>query len=101
MISNEGLAVARQYFLRAIQLSERQGSLSWTLRAAVSLAVAEKSVGRKEAAWKTLQSTYAKFREGFDTFDLELAKQVLNGSYWQGGGGVARRLVPLKVSVDT
>jgi hypothetical protein len=79
--SNEGQAVCRGYFLRAIELSERQGSLSWTLRAATSLAIVEKSVGRKAAAWRTLQATHAKFREGLETPDLRLAKQVLNGSY--------------------
>jgi hypothetical protein len=79
--SNEGLAVCRVYFLRAIEMSDRQGSLSWTLRAATSLAIAETSLGRKETAWRTLQATHAKFREGLETSDLRLAKQVLNGSY--------------------
>ena len=79
--SNEGLAVCRAYFLRAIEMSDRQGSLSWTLRAATSLAIAEKSLGRKEAAWRTLHATHAKFRDGLETSDLRLARQVLNGSY--------------------
>jgi hypothetical protein len=55
--------------------------LSWTLRATTSLAIAEESSARKEAAWRTLQATHAKFREGLETVDLRLAKQVLNGSY--------------------
>jgi predicted ATPase len=79
--NDEGLAVARQYFLSAFELSDRQASLSWALRATTSLAIAEKSSGRKEAAWRTLQATHAKFREGLETVDLRLAKQVLNGSY--------------------
>jgi hypothetical protein len=79
--NDEGVAVSRQYFLRALELSNRQASLSWALRAATSLAIAEKFTGRKEAAWRTLQATYAKFREGVETVDLRLAKQVLNGSY--------------------
>jgi len=79
--NDEGLAVARQYFLSALELSDRQASLSWALRATTSLAIAEKSSGRKEAAWRTLQATHAKFREGLETVDLRLAKQVLNGSY--------------------
>ena len=79
--SDEGLAVGRQYFLSALELSERQASLSWALRAATSLAIAEKSAERREAAWRTLQATHAKFREGLGTVDLRLAKQVLNGSY--------------------
>jgi hypothetical protein len=64
--------------------------------------IAEKTVGRKEAAWRTLQATYGKFREGFDTYDLGLAKQVLNGSYSHGGavGAGARRVVPVEVSID-
>jgi predicted ATPase/DNA-binding winged helix-turn-helix (wHTH) protein len=81
--NDEGLAVGRQYFLSALELSDRQASLSWALRAATSLAIAEKSAGRKEAVWQTLQATHAKFREGLETVDLRLAKQVLNGSYWR------------------
>jgi hypothetical protein len=82
--NDEGLAVGRQYFLSALELSERQASLSWALRAATSLAIAEKSAGRKEIAWRTLQATHAKFREGLETVDLRLAKQVLNDSCWRG-----------------
>ena len=79
--NGEGLAAARPYFLTAIELSDRQASLSWSLRAATSLAIAEKSLGRKETAWRALQAIHAKFREGLETSDLRLAKQVLNGSY--------------------
>ncbi len=81
LTNNEGLAIGRQYFLSALELSDRQASLSWALRAATSLAIAETSAGRKEAAWRTLQATHAKFREGLETVDLRLARQVLNGSY--------------------
>jgi hypothetical protein len=79
--NNEGLPVCREYFIRALELSTQQASLSWALRAATSLAVAENSTSRKEAAWRTLQTTHAKFREGLETSDLRLAKQVLNSSY--------------------
>jgi hypothetical protein len=77
--------------------------LSWALRAATSTVIAEKSVGRQEAARKTLQATYATFREGFDTFDLGLAARVLNGSYSRGEivGAGAKGLVLVKVSIDT
>ena len=100
--NSEGLVVCREYFGRALALSTEQASLSWALRAATSSVMAEKTAERKEAAWKTLQATYEKFREGFDTFDLGLAKQVLNGSYSHGGvvGAGARRIVPVKVSID-
>jgi predicted ATPase len=89
--NNEGIAVCRQYFVSALELSAEQGSLSWTLRAATSLAIAEKSMTRKETAHNSLQATHAKFREGLDTFDLKLATRVLNGSYWRDGlTGAAR-----------
>jgi tetratricopeptide (TPR) repeat protein len=78
--NNEGLAVCRECFGRSLALSAQQASLSWELRTATSLVIAEKSLERKEAASKTLQAVYTKFREGFDTFDLQLATQVLNGS---------------------
>ena len=101
--NSEGLAACREYFNRALELSTEQGSLSWALRAATSAAIAEKSVGRKEAAWRALQAIYSKFREGFDTFDLRLAKQVLNGSYSRDDivGAGAVRLVSAKLSIDT
>jgi tetratricopeptide (TPR) repeat protein len=83
--SNEGLAVCREYFLRAIEMSERQESLSWTLRAATSLAMAERSDARREEARSILRGTHAKFRDGSDTFDLRLAARVLDGSYWRDG----------------
>ena len=83
--NDEGLAVARQYFLSALELSASQASLSWELRAATSLAIAEKSVGRKEAAWRALQATHARFREGLETLDLRLAKQVLAVSNLRDG----------------
>src|SRR4029077_18688106 len=89
--NNEGIAVCRQYFLSALELSAEQGSLSWALRAATSLAIAEKPMTRRAAAHNTLHATYAKFREGLDTLDLKLATRVLNGSYWRDGlTGAAR-----------
>jgi hypothetical protein len=83
--SGEGLAAGRQYFQRAFELANRQGSLSWALRAATSLAIAETSAGRKEVAWRMLQVTHAKFREDFETRDLRLARQVLDGSHQRDG----------------
>jgi tetratricopeptide (TPR) repeat protein len=100
--NNEGLAVCRQYFVRALELSAAQASLSWALRAATSIVMAEKSAGRKEAAWETLRATYAKFREGFDTFDLRLAAQVLNGSQAPGDAvGAGGGWLVEKLSMDT
>ncbi|QIG98266.1 ATP-binding protein [Bradyrhizobium sp. 6(2017)] len=89
--NGEGLAVSRQYLLRALELANRQASLSWALRAATSLVVAEKSEGRREPAWHALQSTYAKFQEGLDTHDLRLARHVLGGPSQRDGVVVSMR----------
>jgi predicted ATPase/DNA-binding winged helix-turn-helix (wHTH) protein len=80
--NDEGLSACRHYFLRSLELSAEQGSLSWALRSATSLAIAEHARTSKDTAWKTLQATHAKFRNGFETFDLALAARVLDGSYW-------------------
>jgi predicted ATPase/DNA-binding winged helix-turn-helix (wHTH) protein len=89
--NSEGLPVCRQYFLRSLELSAQQGSLSWALRAATSLAIAENSDARREEARSILRATIAKFRDGCDTFDLRLATRVLDGSYWRVHGiGTAR-----------
>ena len=83
--NDEGQAVGRQYFLSALELADRQASLSWALRSATSLALVEQSAGRKEAARATLQATHAKFREGLETFDLRLATQVLTATNLHDG----------------
>jgi predicted ATPase/DNA-binding winged helix-turn-helix (wHTH) protein len=77
LANDEGIAVGRHYLLRALELSDRQASLTWALRAATSLAIAENAAGRKETAWLTLQGICAKFRGGLETGDLRLARQVL------------------------
>jgi len=61
-------------FLRAIEISDSKEVCRGRLRAATSLAIAEKSLSRKEAAWRTLQAIHAKFREGLETPDLRLAR---------------------------
>jgi predicted ATPase len=81
LANDEGFEIARHYFLGAIELSDKQATLSWALRAATSLAIAERSAGRDGAARPTLQVTHAKFREGLETSDLRLAREVLNGSH--------------------
>jgi predicted ATPase/DNA-binding winged helix-turn-helix (wHTH) protein len=80
--NTEGLDACKVYFLRAIEMSDKQGSLSWTLRTATSLATAETSDAGREQARSILRAALAKFRDGSDTFDLRLANRVLDGSCW-------------------
>ncbi|MGA2997500.1 ATP-binding protein [Bradyrhizobium sp.] len=79
----EGLEACKPYFRRTLEMSERRGSLSWTLRTATSLAIAETSDAGREEAKSILRAALAKFRDESDTFDLRLAHRVLDGSYWR------------------
>jgi predicted ATPase/DNA-binding winged helix-turn-helix (wHTH) protein len=78
--NGQGLAAARACFVHALEMSARQESLSWALRAATSLALAEQSVSDREAAHGTLRAIHAQFREGLDTTDLGLAVKILGGA---------------------
>jgi predicted ATPase len=85
------LPACRPYLLRSLELSAEQGSLSWALRTATSLAIADRARTSKATAWKNLQATRAKFRDGLKTFDLALAARVLNGSYWDDVPAAVKR----------
>ncbi|MDR6661318.1 putative ATPase/DNA-binding winged helix-turn-helix (wHTH) protein [Tardiphaga robiniae] len=66
------------YFERAIQESDRQGSLSWQLRASISLARSHKNQDQHDKAQATLLPIYSRFTEGFESVDLKSAKALLD-----------------------
>ena len=70
--------LARDCFMRSIECARAQGALSWELRAALSLAQLERSLGRTSEAHQLLQGVYDRFTEGFDTADLKRAKCILD-----------------------
>ena len=69
---------AEAAFNTAILIAHRQKAKSFELRAALSLArlLAQKS--RRDEAHSMLSEIYNWFTEGFDTRDLQEAKQLLN-----------------------
>jgi predicted ATPase len=71
-------AAAEDHFRRALDWACRQGTLSWELRAATSLARLLRDQGHPAAAMSALQTVYERFTEGFDTADLIAAKQLLD-----------------------
>jgi predicted ATPase len=73
----DGAAEAERSFRHAIEVAQKSGALSWELRAAVSLARMLAGVGKRDEARATVNSSLAKFSEGFDTFDLVQAKSLL------------------------
>jgi predicted ATPase len=65
--------------LRSLDRARAQGALSWELRAALSLALLERSQGPPREATQLLRAVYDRFTEGFDTSDLKRAKHLLDG----------------------
>lgn len=78
MLLREDDASAERYFRRALEVAYRQHARSWQLRAATDLARLLDRTGRRDEARTILAQTYAKFTEGFGTFDLLTAKALLD-----------------------
>ncbi|MBV8335835.1 MAG: hypothetical protein JO358_10475 [Alphaproteobacteria bacterium] len=62
---------------RSLDLAQRQGALSWELRAATSLARSLRDRSRQAEALAVLKTVYDRFTEGFETADLKMAKLLL------------------------
>jgi predicted ATPase len=70
--------VASAYFCQAIALANQQGSKSFELRAALSLARIWSDLGRRTQAQELLAPVYGWFKEGSGTADLLAAKAFLD-----------------------
>ncbi len=68
---------AEEYFLKAIEIAQKQQAKSWELRAATSLARLWQQQGKRTEAHKLLSDVYNWFTEGFDTKDLQEAKALI------------------------
>ena len=68
---------AESYFQEALAIARRQGAKSWELRAALSLSKLWWTQDRYREAYNLLRPIYLWFSEGFDTKDLQQAKQLL------------------------
>jgi predicted ATPase/DNA-binding winged helix-turn-helix (wHTH) protein len=71
-------ATAEDHFRQALDLAHRKGDLSWELRSATSLARLLRDQGRSAEALVLLQPVYDRFTEGFETADLQAARNLLN-----------------------
>jgi predicted ATPase len=65
-------------FCQALALANQQGSKSFELRAALSLARIWSDLGRRAQAQDLWAPVYVWFEEGFDTTDLLAAKELLD-----------------------
>ena len=70
-------AEAEACFQRALDVARRQEAKSLELRAAMSLSHLWQQQGKQAAARELLEPIYGWLTEGFDTADLQEAKELL------------------------
>ncbi|MGB7291118.1 MAG: hypothetical protein WBD99_02985 [Thermodesulfobacteriota bacterium] len=76
-LSHDCEAEAEACFHQALGVVRRQSAVSLELRATMSLSRLLHKRGKKEQARKMLSETYGRFTEGFDTMDLNQARDLL------------------------
>ena len=62
----------------ALAIARQQGTKSWELRAAMSMARLWRNQGRHNEARELLAPVYGWFTEGYDTLDLKQARALLD-----------------------
>jgi predicted ATPase len=70
-------AEAEACFLKAIEIAQRQQAKSLELRTVMSLSRLWQQQGKQHEARNTLSEVYRWFTEGFDTKDLQEAKEMI------------------------
>lgn len=70
---------AERWFVRALDLARSSQALSWELRVATSLARCWTSQDRQDEATALLAGVLERYKEGFDTLDVQRATQLLHG----------------------
>ena len=76
--SEDAAVVAEDLFRQAVEAARQDGTLSWQLRAALSLARLCRDQGRADEARHLVASVYGRFSEGFGTADLREAKRLID-----------------------
>jgi predicted ATPase/DNA-binding winged helix-turn-helix (wHTH) protein len=71
--------VVEPLFVQALDLARTSKALSWELRAATSLARCWLTQNRRDEATALLAGVLERYTEGFDTLDVERARQMLEG----------------------
>jgi hypothetical protein len=72
--AEDAVGTAEAFFQQAIDEARALGTLSWELRAAMSLAKLWGDGGRADAARELLSGVYGRFTEGVETLDLRTAR---------------------------
>ena len=73
----DGPRDAEAYFLKSLDWARRQQTPAWELRTSMSLGNLRQNQNRLDDARNLVGSSYARFEEGFETADLQVARQLL------------------------
>jgi predicted ATPase len=73
----DGPRDAEAFFLKSLDWARRQQTLAWELRTSMSLGNLRQIQNRPDDARNLVRSSYARFKEGFETADLQVARQLL------------------------
>ncbi len=76
MGENANAPDAETCFRKAIEIAQSQSAKMWELRATISLARLWQEQGKIDSARSLLAAIHGWFTEGFDTSDLESAKEL-------------------------
>jgi predicted ATPase len=79
---------AEDCFRQALDWARHDGTLSWELRAALSLGRLWRNQARDAEAHDLLTSVYGRFTEGFDTADVKAARALIDDLQQLTGGGL-------------
>lgn len=75
--SSGNMIDAEHCLTRSLMLAQNQGAKGWELRTATTLARLRADQARHTEACALLKSIYVQYTEGFDTQDLQAARQLL------------------------
>jgi tetratricopeptide (TPR) repeat protein len=76
--NDETVAQAKECFEESIKIAQEQNAKFWQLRSAVSLAQLYQSQDRRPQARTLVEQVLNEFTEGFETWDLQRARGLLN-----------------------
>jgi predicted ATPase len=71
-------AAAADCLMQSLAVAKEQSALGWELRSATALARLLSENGQRDQARDTLASVYDRFKEGFETADLRIARQLIH-----------------------
>jgi hypothetical protein len=78
LVNAESGSIAEHFFSKSLDVAKRQKVLSWELRTTISLARLWREEGRLPEARLLLESVRRRFSEGFESVDMNTAREIID-----------------------